>query len=133
MPNLPTPVEPHFTLEPVTLRFFPNPNHRAICHNCDWVSFEYAVKDEAEQAAYLHAERCCDRINMELALQVEVTPVAAETLEYGAVILLKDLRTMLVENVDLFDDDVVITYSIEGNESQVLNVPIGHIVKVVAA
>lgn len=130
MPTLPTPVEPSITLEPVTLRFFPNPNHRSLCNNCDWVSYDYAQKDEAEQAGYLHAERCCERLNLELAQQVPVEPVEAQDLAHGALILLRDLRTMAVENVDLFDDDVVITYSIDGQESQVLNVPVGHSVKV---
>lgn len=131
--NLPTPVEPDISLRPVSLRFFRHPNHESVCNNCGWVSYEYVNKDEAEEAGYQHAERCCDRLNMELALQVEVVAVFAQDLEYGAIILLRDLRTMVVENVDLFDDDVMITYSIEGaEEAQVLSVPVGHVVKVVS-
>jgi hypothetical protein len=132
MLDLPTPVEPNIIVRPVTLRSFRNPNHQSVCNNCGWESYEYINKDEAEDAGYMHAERCCDRINMELAMQVEVTPVEAQNLQYGAIILLRDLRTMVVENVDLFDDDVAITYALEGaDESQLLTVPVGHIVKVV--
>lgn len=130
MPTLPSPIEPSITLRPVTLRFFPHPNHQALCGNCGWESYEYVQKDEAEQAGYLHAERCCDRLNVELAMQVEVIPVEAQDLEHGALILLRSLSTLLVQNVDVFDDDVMITYSLDGEESEVLTVAVGHVVKV---
>lgn len=129
---LPTRVEPSIRLEPVSLRNFRYPNYKAICGHCYWESFEYLTRDEAEAAGDHHSEICCDRINRGLALEVEVVGVLAQDLPHGSHILLKDLRTMEVENVEIFDDEVMVTYSIGDLASQILMLPLNHTVKVVA-
>lgn len=137
MATIPAPVAPNIFIEPVGLRKFPVPYHRALCRNCSWVSYDYPTQEEAGDRGESHAERCCQRINMELALQVEVIPVEAQNLERGAQVLLRDLRVMDIENIetmvnpDTMDTQVWVTYSINSLESEILVLPLGHIVKVV--
>lgn len=130
MYTIPSPVLPSIELRPITLRKFATPYHQSRCRNCLWVSYDYPTKDDAENAGDLHADRCCNRINAELALQVPVTPVLAQDLARDSIILLKDLRTLEVENVEVFDDDVMLTYRLNGT-TDVMTLPLGHIVKVV--
>lgn len=128
---IPTQVISSIGTRQVTLRRFRFPYFEAFCNNCIWVSFTYATEDEAADRAESHAERCCKRLNEMRALQVEVNPVEAQNLEHGDSILLRDLRTMTVDNVDTFGDEVIITYNIDGLEGELLWLPVGHIVKVV--
>lgn len=132
MPDLPTPVLSSIGTRKVTLRRFQHPYFEAFCNNCTWVSFTYAKESEAEDRADSHADRCCARINAERAMMVEVVATLVQELPTGARLLLRDLRVMDVQNIDVFDDEVMITYSISGYESQILMLPVGHVVKVIA-
>lgn len=130
MYDLPTPVLSSIGIRKVTLRRFIHPYFEAFCNNCSWVSFTYAREDEAEDRADSHADRCCARLNEELANRVDTTPTAIEVVPPGAMLLLRDLRVMEVENIETFDDEVMLTYSIGGYEAQILMLPLGRIVKV---
>jgi len=130
--SLPTRVLPSIGIRSVGLRNFRSPYFESFCNNCTWSSFMYATEDEAAEAGESHAQRCCERLNMEKALTVEVVAIHAEQLERGHHVLLRDLRTMLVDNVILTDDRTAeIFYSIDGLEGQILSLPFNHIVKVV--
>lgn len=131
MPNLPAPVISSIGMRKVTLRRFLHPYYEAFCNNCTWVSYTYAKEDEAEDRAYSHADRCCARINEERALTVPHTPLPIQDVKRGDQLLLRDLRLMEIENIEPFDDEVMVTYSIDGYESQIMMLAIGHMVKVV--
>jgi len=128
---VPSPVAASIKVQKAPLRRFATPYYEVSCDNCLWSSFLYATPQEAEYAGDSHAERCCARINAELAQQVPVTSVAVQDLAHGQRVLLKDLRTMDIQNIEVFDDEVMVTYSIAGLESQILMLPLGHAVKVV--
>lgn len=134
MPDLPTPVLSSIGTRQVTLRYFRSPYYEAFCNNCAWISFTYAKEDEADSAGEAHAERCCAYLNETIARQIEVEEVAAPALAIGHHILLRDLRTMEVLNVNVFDDEVAVTYCINGgyNESDIIMLPVDKIVKVLA-
>lgn len=133
MPNLPTPVKSSIGLRQVSLRNFRSPYFEAFCNNCTWISYMYATEDEAADRGHAHAERCCQYLNETIALQIEAEPVKAEDLATGQHILLRDLTTMEVVNINIFDDEVAITYCTDGdyNESDILVLPLGRVVKVV--
>lgn len=131
MAVVPAQVAPATGVRELPLRHFRSPYWEAVCHNCTWVSFMYPTKAEVQDAADFHSEGCTRRINEERALEVEVTPIPAEELQQGHQILLRDLRTMDVENINVMDDTVLITYNIGKLESQLMDLPVGHIVKVV--
>lgn len=109
---------------------FKGDEYQAFCNNCPWESFFYHTEDEAADRADSHAERCCARINMMRALTVEVVPFEAQNLLPGAMVLLKDLRVLHVDNVDVFDDQVMVTYEL-GADTEFMMLPLGHVVKVV--
>lgn len=134
MPDLPSPVMSSIGLRQVGLRNFRTPYFEAYCNNCTWLSYMYATEDEAADRGTSHAERCCAYLNETIARQIEVVPTAAEDLAAGQHLLLRDLRTMEVINVHLFDDEVAVTYCINGdyNGSDILMLPVGRMVKVVA-
>lgn len=128
--TIPEPVTSSIGIRKVYLRKFRFPNYTAFCNNCPWESFEYITEDDAADRGETHAERCCERINMMRALTVEVVPFKAEDLLPGAVILLKDLRVLHVDNVAVLEDEVMVHYEL-GADSEFLVLPLGHIVKVV--
>lgn len=131
MAVVPTQVSPQVGVRKLSLRNFRSGYFESYCHNCTWVSFMYPTEREAQDIAEFHADRCTRRINEERALEVQVTPIPAEQLQHGHQILLRDLRTMDVENINVVDDTVLITYNIGKLESQLMDLPVGHIVKVV--
>lgn len=133
MTVVPPQVESNIGVRELSLRQFRSPYWESFCHNCTWVSFMYVTKQEAKDIADFHAERCTRRINEERALEVEVIAIPAEELQHGHHILLRDLRTMHVENINVVDDTVLITYNIDRLESQLMDLPVGHVVKVVSA
>jgi hypothetical protein len=91
----------------------------------------YPTEKEAQDIAEFHSDRCTRRINEERALEVEVVAIRAAELQRGQQVLLRDLRTMDIENINIVDDTVLITYNIGQLESQLMDLPVGHIVKVV--
>lgn len=129
---LPAPVQSVIGVRKVYLRRFATPYHVAYCGNCSWESYDYPTEAEAEDRGESHAFRCSARLNEIRALQVEVTPVEAQNLERGQHILTKHLTALFVENCDQFDDEIMVTYSLNGQEPQILMLPVGHVVKVVA-
>lgn len=131
MATVPTPVAPQTGVREMPLRHFRSPYWESFCHNCTWVSFMYVTRVEAEDIAEFHADMCTRRINEELALLVEVVPIEAQHLEIGHRVLLRDLRTMDIENISLVDNTVLITYSIGNLQSQLMDLGLDHIVKVV--
>lgn len=131
MLDLPSPVLSSIGTRKVTLRRFAHPYFEAFCNNCTWTSFTYAKEVEAEDRADSHADRCCARINAERAMMVGVVPTLVQDLEHGQRLLLRDLRAMDVENIQIFDDEVMVTYSISGLESQIMMLPVDHVVKVI--
>lgn len=133
MTVVPPQVQPNTGVRELSLRHFRSPYWESFCHNCTWVSFMYVTKQEAQDIADHHSERCTRRINEERALEIEVTPIPAGQLERGHLILLRDLRTMDVANINIVDDTVLITYSINGLEAQLMDLPVDYIVKIVNA
>lgn len=132
MTVVPPQVQPNTGVRELSLKRFRSPYWESFCHNCIWVSFMYPSKQEAISIAEFHSEHCTRRINEERALEVEVVPIQAGQLERGHLILLRDLRTMDVANINIVDDTVLITYSINGLEAQLMDLPVDHVVKVVS-
>lgn len=134
MYDLPNRVLSSIGTRQVTLRNFRHPYYESFCNNCSWTSFTYATEDEATDRGESHAERCCQYLNETIAKSIDVVAVLAEGLQQGQHILLRDLRTMEVLNVNVFDDEVAVTYSIDGDYtvSDILMLPVGKIVKVLA-
>lgn len=131
MAVVPTQVVALISVRKLSLKNFRSPYFESACHNCTWVSFMYPTEKEAKDIAEFHSERCTRRINEERALEVEVVAIRADSLERGHQVLLRDLRTMDIENINIVDDVVLITYNIGNLESQLMDLPVDHIVKVV--
>lgn len=132
MAVVPAQVSPQTGVRRLSLKNFRSGYFESFCHNCTWVSFMYPTEREAQDIADYHSERCTRRINEERALEVEVVAIMAADLQRGHHILLRDLRTMDVENINIVDGTVLITYNIGQLESQLMDLPIDHIVKVVS-
>lgn len=132
MAVVPTQVSPLIGVRKLSLRNFRSGYFESFCHNCTWVSFMYPTEREAQDIAEFHSERCTRRINEERALEVEVIAIRADQLARGHQVLLRDLRTMDIENINIVDDTVLITYNIGQLESQLMDLPVCHIVKVVS-
>lgn len=132
MTVVPTQVSPNTGVRKLSLRNFRSGYFESFCHNCTWISFMYPTEREAQDIADFHSDRCTRRINEERALEVDVIAILAEELQHGHQILLRDLRTMDVENINVVNDTVLITYNIDRLESQLMDLPVGHVVKVVS-
>lgn len=132
MTVVPTQVSPNTGVRKLSLRNFRSGYFESFCHNCTWISFMYPTEREAQDIADFHSDRCTRRINEERAMEVDVIAILAEELQHGHQILLRDLRTMAVENINVVNDTVLITYNIDRLESQLMDLPVGHVVKVVS-
>lgn len=129
---VPPPVVSAIDLRTVGIRRFQaSPFHEAACLNCSWRSFVYATEDEAAERGEKHAVQCCARLNAELALQCPGVETLAENLQHGDYVLMRDLRTMWIENISLLGDEVIVTYDRGEPESEIMVIPVGHPVKVV--
>ena len=132
MPNIPPPVVSAIDLRSVGIRRFQAPPfYEANCLNCSWRSYTYPTEDQAADAATHHSEACCARLNEELASQIQGIETLAEDLRFGDHILMRDLRTMLVHNVEQIEDQMMVTYDRGEPQFEVMFIPMGRVVKVV--